>query len=131
MRKSWVDNFGNDIESVKMYRDAYYNGEARLNVQFVPVQGENMTTWFRRARRAGLTLGDVQKCHFDGTQKVFFCHKNPATCWVCDTVTIALFFTKMGDSMLEIDEIKELLDNTFWEQKDDGSFAWKCHVESA
>lgn len=124
LRKQWVDNFGNDLESTKMYRDANISQEARVNRNFLPIAGESVLTWLRRARRASIHMSDVQECHFNGTQKVFFCHKNPATCWVCDLNTMLLFFTKMGEQLQNLMELREVFEKTTWDQVEDGSFRW-------
>ncbi len=122
-RRQWIDNFGNDIESTNMYK-GIDSSSHRINLNITPIVNENMLSYARRLRRASQINSDVQECHFNGTQKVFFCHKNPATCWACDLNTVQLFATRMIESLTTIPEIEEKAKHCYWLQQTDGTFTW-------
>ncbi len=124
-RRTWIDNFGNDIESTKMYKGTDDQNAHRINLNITPINNENIISYSNRLRRASQINSDVQECHFNGTQKVFFCHKNPATCWACDLNTVQLFATRMIETMLIIPELKQIAQKIFWSQQSDGSFTWQ------
>ncbi len=124
-RRQWIDNFGNDIESTKMYQGRDDLSEHRINLNFTPVLNENIISYSSRLRRASQLNSDVQACHYNGTQKVFFCHKNPATCWCCDLNTAQLFATRMIETMIDIPQLQEIAKNVFWLQQPNGTSNWQ------
>lgn len=118
-KNTQYDQFGNRIDTTP----AYINTK-RVNVNYLPVHDENVTTWIRRIERASRELSDIQECHFDGSIRMFFCHKNPANCWVCDLNSIQSFFADTANKLIQIQEIEEILKTTYLMQQDDGTFKW-------
>lgn len=124
-RRQWIDNFGNDIESTKMYKGTDGLNSHRINLNITPINNENIISYANRLRRASQVNSDVQECHYNGTQKVFFCHKNPATCWACDLNTVQLFATKMIETMLDLPELQKIAKNVYWIQQENGQYNWQ------
>lgn len=124
VRRQWIDNFGNDIESTPTYQQRDDLSSHRINLNIMPAEHENVLVYINRMRRSARQNSEVQECHFNGMQKVFFCHKNPATCWVCDINTVQLYSSKMNVRLADIPEIKEVYEKVFWEQQSNGKFDW-------
>ncbi len=124
-RRQWIDNFGNDIESTKTYQGRDELSSHRINLNIIPITDENIIPFARRLQRTSHINSDVQECHFNGTQKVHFCHKNPATCWECDLNTVQLFATRMVMSIIEIPQMLEIAKNIYWTQQPDGKHLWQ------
>ncbi len=124
-RRQWIDNFGNDLESTKMYKGIDELSSHRINLNITPIENENIISYANRLRRSSQLNSDVQACHYNGTQKVFFCHKNPATCWACDLNTVQLFATNMITTMIEIPELEKIAKNIFWTIQDDNTSKWQ------
>ncbi len=87
----------------------------RFNAQFIPIQGESLSNWMKRIKKAcdGLEEYATEK-HIFGKKGAWYCHFGYSSCFICDAFTAVRFLMKLDSIVLDLDRFCWQMNGKDW-----------------
>lgn len=92
-----TDNYGDKLEQSR----GYNVNTKRATGNFLPTQFELLETYIKRLRGIHLEMSSVsQTSHING-HKMWYTHRTPSGCWICELDNLGNYAIDIVEQMLE------------------------------